>query len=289
MKRFALLSAVFAGVAVLPATSSAIWLNELGFNPPGTDGGFEFFEIAGDAGASLNGLTLVVIEGDGAPAAGTIDQALSLNGLSIGSNGLFLWRDAATNIPWRDSSDNYNTKLGPAAGTTVHVADFNPDIENGSNTYLLVRNFTGSVGTDLDAENDGMLDSRPWDAIVDGVGVQEEGTAEITYSLGLDLPGFGQGLVDQDGGFYSPDGLIRMRNVAGNPWLATDMLSLTGGLLGVDPSELTLTNGADPRALPRYEDWTFTPGGVNPVPEPGTMLALGLGAAALASRRRNRK
>ena len=46
----------------------------------------------------------------------------------------------------------------------------NIDIENGGATYLLVRNFTGSICQDLDTNNDGILDATPWTSVVDAFG-----------------------------------------------------------------------------------------------------------------------
>jgi hypothetical protein len=39
------------------------------------------------------------------------------------------------------------------------------DLENGTITLLLVRNFRGAVGVDLDTNNDGALDATPWDEL----------------------------------------------------------------------------------------------------------------------------
>lgn len=43
------------------------------------------------------------------------------------------------------------------------------DAEKGTVTFLLVKDFTGTVGDDLDDDDDGLLDTTPWSAIVDAV------------------------------------------------------------------------------------------------------------------------
>jgi len=54
------------------AHAGTVQLSEFFVNPPGTDNGQEFFELCGDAGESLSGLKLIIIEGDGT-GAGSID------------------------------------------------------------------------------------------------------------------------------------------------------------------------------------------------------------------------
>ncbi len=143
----------------LTLAQAQIRINEILHNPPGTDNGQEFYELQGPANASLNGLTFLVLEGD-ASVTGIIKQAISLNGQSIGSNGLFLHRDGTQIL-----------LPAPDAGTSVYVADFAPDIENGYNTFALVSGFTGAVGQDIDADNDGILDIQPWTTLLDAVGM----------------------------------------------------------------------------------------------------------------------
>ena len=65
MKKFILLPVI---VATTSAAHSALVLNEIFVNPPGTDNGQEFFEIRSTTGGieSMAGLTLLGIEGDGA-------------------------------------------------------------------------------------------------------------------------------------------------------------------------------------------------------------------------------
>jgi hypothetical protein len=107
------------------STFGQVQLTEIYVNPTGTDDGQESVEFRGTAGSSLAGYFFIVIEGDGA-GAGVVDAVVDLGAFSVGSNGLFLLRDGATVL-----------LPAPAAETSVGVFNFNPDIENGSNTYLV--------------------------------------------------------------------------------------------------------------------------------------------------------
>src|SRR5262245_57536207 len=65
-------------------------INEIRIDQTGADND-EYFELAGTPGASLDGLTYLVIgDGTAAQASGVIETAVSLSGKSIASDGLFL-------------------------------------------------------------------------------------------------------------------------------------------------------------------------------------------------------
>lgn len=248
-----------ASALSVAALSHAVLLNEIFVNAPGEDNGNEFFELSGDAGASLSGYWFLSIDGDGS-AAGVIDQALDLSNFSLGSNGLFLWRDSSTAL-----------NQPPAAGTTVHVADFAPDLENGSNTFLLVQGFTGSVGADLDADKNGSLDSTPWATLVDGIGYSDGGSSDFNYGPSIFAPLL-----------FTPDLVAR----TGLGWTAMDVLGTFPGPFTFDPAEQVFLDGS---AIPGWIGAAeATPGNVNPepIPEPATMVALAIGAAMAARKRR---
>ncbi|MBM3977122.1 MAG: hypothetical protein FJ299_09045 [Planctomycetes bacterium] len=177
-----------------------ITLSELLFNPPGTDNGQEFVELRGVAGHSLAGYYLLAIEGD-TTSAGVVDVVYPLSS-TLGSNGLLLARDAASVI-----------SPAPAAGTTVLVADFSPDIENGSNTYVLGFGTPPTVGTDLDSDNDGTLNGGvlPGFTIVDAIGVLENDTGgNVGYGDDLGFLNVGPFAA------FTPDGLVRIYNANGS-------------------------------------------------------------------------
>jgi len=141
---------------------SLLKLNEIRIDMPGTDCN-EYIEIAGTPGASLNGLFVLVI-GDGTAAAGSgvIENVTSLQGTSIPVDGRFLIAESSFN-------------LGGSVDLVLNVADCNGtalNLENGDNiTILLVSNFTGSNGQDIDADNNGAVDVIAWSAVIDAVGM----------------------------------------------------------------------------------------------------------------------
>ncbi len=262
-------TAALALAALAGSASASVNLSEIFVNPPGTDGGQEFFELSGTPSFSLNNHWLLVIEGDGT-GSGVIDQAISLAGLSLGTNGLFLWRDAASTI---DTSGAPGIQ-GPSAGTNVNVADFNPDIENGSNTYLLVTGFTGAVGNDLDTNNDGVLDvATPWGSFVDGVSIVENDGAS-NFGFAAALGGVNVGPFAGVNGF-NPD-LVALG--FDNVWYGGDVLGTNpGGFYNFDPAR---NSGAFTDSV------GATPGVLNNIPSPGAMALLGMGGLLAARRRR---
>lgn len=265
MRRF--VSGIVAACGLATAASADVRLNELFINPPGTDNGQEFFELAGPAGSSLAGYSLIFIEGD-ATAAGLIDKIIDLSSYSIGANGLLLWRDAVSTI---DTSTAAGVQ-GPSAGTTVVNVDFNPDIENGTQTYLLVHSFTGSLNQDLDTNNDGVLDLTPWASIADGIALVENDvdSGNTGYASGL---GFFQWTSPD----FNADAFIRGVN---NAWYASDVLGTNPG----GPYSLDATRNNS--GLGNAGDFVLTPGVANSIPTPGTLALVGLAGLVAGKRRR---
>ncbi|MSR68865.1 MAG: hypothetical protein EXS17_00740, partial [Phycisphaerales bacterium] len=147
---------LFSTTLTLAVASGALaqaTINEIRVDQPGLDLS-EYVEFKGTAGASLAGLTLLVIGDNDAAAApeqnGTIEAVVALSGV-IPSSGFFVLAEATFALGSADQ---------------VAVLNFeNPD----DLTFLLVSGFTGADGNDLDTNNDGILDSTPWTAIVDSV------------------------------------------------------------------------------------------------------------------------
>ncbi len=262
--------AATAIVAVCFGTSqAAMLLNEIFVNPSGGDNGFEFIELKSSTGGveTMAGLTLLVIEGEGT-GAGTVDQALNLNSFSTGTNGLFLWRDAAAVL-----------SPPPAAATTINVADFASDLENGGQSYLIVSGFSGVLGTDYDAANDGVFDSMPWTSVVDAVGYRDNGGGDVGYAAGLGFVDF----PDAPAGFDT-ESVLRLRD---GQWILADVSGASPGPFLFDPAETISPSGALVDSS-RFDIQTLTPGGRNPVvPEPSAVVLAGLAliTGAVAGRR----
>jgi hypothetical protein len=238
-------------LATAASANAGVKFSEIFVNPPGSDNGYEFIELVTDIpNMNMDGYTIVIIEAEGAVASGTIDVALSLNGKKTGSNRLFLWRDATqVLIP------------APDPNTEIFVQDFNPDLENGAQVYLIVKGFTGFIGQDLDADGNGILDPLegvgefPWTEIVDVIGVAEEGDVNLGNDkiYAEQLGGFtiiGTNGDPTDG--YTPDVVFRLKNME---YAACDVLYVDEnsplGPFTYDPLEKT-DNVPD--------DWILTPG-----------------------------
>lgn len=175
--------AVSLAVGLAPVANAQLSLSELFINPTGADNGQEAIEISGSPGMDLTGWKILAIEGDGT-VAGVVDQVLPLDGSFMGTNGLLLWRDAATVL-----------SPAPDAATTLKVADFTPDIENGTNTYVLGFGVAPTVGTDLDTDvggGDGTIDvplAGFGFTVIDAVTlVENDGVANFSYADDLGFP-----------------------------------------------------------------------------------------------------
>jgi hypothetical protein len=276
------------------AVHAQLQINELGIDLPGADNGKEFFELLGTPGASLADLWFLSIEGD-TSAMGVIDKAINLSAFSLGANGLLLWRD---------SVDVLNP--APHAQTTVAVGDFDTDIENGSNTYAIVRNYTGYVPGpgennvanqwDIDANNDGTIGDvqtvggaaqggLPWTEVLDAVGWIDADT-DINYGADLGFTDFGRAFGAANNGF-SPSAYYRLGN-------GVEVISDYDPEADGTPQPY-IFNGAEAEAFGGTLDFnwwdsqTWSPGSANVVPEPATMIALTTGIGAILLRRRARR
>jgi hypothetical protein len=181
--------------------AQALRFNEGLINVPGgADNGGEFLELlSAEPNFDMTGITIVIIDGDNTNR-GVIDQALSLDGLTTGSNGLFLWRDGATVLD-----------PAPEAATTIRIQDFSPDIENGAVTFILVRGFNGAVGNDLDTNDDGTLDAFAWTEVIDVLGYIEGEQPDVDSTYAVQLGGLDISVVDPDPTIaFTADAFVRI-------------------------------------------------------------------------------
>ncbi len=129
-------------------------LNEIRIDQPGDDAD-EFVELRG-LPQSLDGLWIVSIGDDDQDDSGVVETALDLTGASIGANPHFLIAEDSFTLGqanWSAGADGLN-------------------LENEDNiTLLVVDNFTGSIGDDLDTDDDGVLDLLPWSQVIDSIAV----------------------------------------------------------------------------------------------------------------------
>ncbi len=191
------------------STASPPVINEFSASTVGTD--VEYVEFYGAPNTDYSAYTLLEIEGDSGTGAGTIDEVIALG--TTDANGFYLV-DLPANA-----------------------------LENGTITLLLVSNFTGAAGVDLDADGDGVFDATPWDAIVDAVAVNDGQAGALTYGV----PVLG---VSYDGLPFAPGGASRIPDGfdtdAATDWVRNDFD--LAGIPGFDgtpvPGEAYNTPGA---------------------------------------------
>lgn len=136
---------LFASIA---SAQVSLVINEFVVDHTGTDTN-EYVEVYGAASTDYSGFTIVEIEGDGT-SSGLIDD------------GIFQVGTTDANGHW--------------------VTPFqNNVIENGTVTLLLVTGFTGSVGDDIDTNNDGVIDNIYWTTIFDCVSSHDGGGSDFGY------------------------------------------------------------------------------------------------------------
>ena len=137
LSTLALLAGVLALAVPVGAQAATPVINEYVANHASTDT-HEFIEVFGAPNTDYSTLTVLEIEGDSS-GAGTVD-------------GVF--------------------PVGTTNASGYWFTEFLGDeIENGTITLMLVDGFTGSVGDDIDTNNDGLVDNPLWTSILDDVGV----------------------------------------------------------------------------------------------------------------------
>ncbi len=271
MRKYLATAGFMAIVPLHAAAHGGILINEVSLNNESGDDGEEFIELLSDTGAveSMAGLTLLVIDGD-TTASGNIDKALDLSTFATGANGLFLWRDSATVLA-----------PAPDPATTLHVADFSPDIENGSATFLLVSGFTGSEGDDLDTDDDGVIDvALPWTSVADAIGVLDSGASDNVYGSTL-------GGADFVNISYAADSIVRLS--AGGGWIGVDIDEVASEVPGpytFDDTQAVFLDGTAFTPSTALTLNILTPGNTNPalIPEPASLTMLSLAGLAMLRR-----
>ncbi|EZH75155.1 endonuclease [Aquimarina atlantica] len=146
-------------------------INEFVCNHTGSDTD-EFVEVLAGIETDLSEYWLLEIEGD-SNASGVIDEVIQLGTTDV--NGYFT-------TPF---------------GSNVY--------ENGTLTLLLVKNFTGSLGQDLDTDDDGVFDITPWEERIDDIGVNDGGASDLNYANVTLLQSF-------DGSSFTVGGASRFPN-----------------------------------------------------------------------------
>lgn len=159
---------ITTGLAAAPVFAQAPIISEIRTDQPGIDND-EYFELAGTPAAPLTGLSYVVIGDGGTPGdSGVVEEVTDLTAIFFPGSGFLVVAESTFTI-----------------GTAGVITDLN--FENADNvTHLLVSNFTGANGQDLDTDDDGVLELTPWSEIVDLVAIvvadnPPSGTNEYHY------------------------------------------------------------------------------------------------------------
>ncbi len=235
-------AALAVAVFTFSQTASAVLISEFQPNPAGADPADVSIELMGTAGASFTGI-LLSIESDGSTAAGTIDRMSSVSG-TFDSNGLLV----------------------------VSV----PDLENPSFTLVLLDSFTGSIGTSIDADQDGIADDlSTFGTVLDAIGIPDN-AADESFIYGAQLGGLDFSYSGDEPKLVFRDG-VTMDWYAINDPAGTDAFDLFGnavafGDFNVDPS-LTTFGAINPTTAPV------------PVPAALWLLASALGVLGVRGRR----
>ncbi len=154
--RTGLAFALLAATWLIGATSATaqVKINEIRTDNQGTDTD-EYFELVGPSGGSLDGLWYIVLGDNTAGRCGVIESVTNLTGYSLKTNGILCLR-----------KDTDTPVLTGYDGAVPLI------FENSDNvTHMLVSDFSGALDQDLDTNDDGVLDTTPWSAIVDCVGL----------------------------------------------------------------------------------------------------------------------
>jgi len=231
----ALVACLVAATHAAADDLAPIRISELLLNPLGADRGQEFIELSGPPNAPMSGLWIVVIEGDATAFSsvqkGRIDNALNLGSQSIGESGLLLLRDGIGIIDCEPGPSvggplsSTRTVIFPSSATQSGFGNGSVGLENSSSTFLIVRDFTGSPGQDLDTDNDGTLDVLPWESVLDAVSVINSSSGPIALAVGY-APQFGGEIVSALATGFDIPMLVRRES---GSWI-------TAPLIGVNPT-----------------------------------------------------
>lgn len=182
--------------SILPS----IYINEILFNPPGTDSPNEYIELRGTPNTTIpTGTYLVGIEGDSESNPGDIQNIFDLSGKTFGSNGFLVLLQKGNSYSVNPNANvltNSGTGTGWGnAGTSSisHSGDAQTEIENASASFLLIQTgFAPSLSDDIDSNNDGTPDGSVYSswtvldsvAVLDGSSTTDRAYGSIVFRKG---------------------------------------------------------------------------------------------------------
>lgn len=185
-----------------PGGTDAI-INEFVIGHTGADD-HEFVEVFGSASTNYSNLAVVGIDGDTAGNPGEIIHVFQVGE----TNAEGYWTTGFLNSEFAD---------------------------NDTITLVLVSEFSGTLGQDLDTNDDGTLDTTPWSSLLDDIAVSDEDAGDTTYSASV--------LVElYDGLTFIPAGASRIPNGTDTDSLSDWMRNDFSGA-GFDGFEGSLVEG----------------------------------------------
>lgn len=224
-------------------TAGAVVINEIQPNPPGSDPANQSIELLGTPLSAFSGV-LLSIESDSGNV-GKVDRLAAISG-TFDANGLLL--------------------------TTI------TDLENPSFTLVLLDSFSGALGTDIDADNDGSADDlSSFGSVLDAIGVPDA-LADETTLYGAQLGGQDFRYTGDEPGLIFRDRVTQAWYAINNP-AGSAALDIAGNSLVFSSFDRDPTNHSFGSANPTRAS----------VPTPGTPLLFGLGVGLLGIYRRRQR
>lgn len=208
MKRILTFIVLLTLVSLTAFAAGPVYINEVLSNPPGSDTGNEYVELRGPPNMSLAGYCLLFLEGQhvGAPKyQGDIQNIFLLDNFTLGANGYLFLKQGGSKYTVTDPNTtviaNTDGQTGWGLNGTSTVGYWcdtsGGDIENQASTILLVKREPGSqeplLTTDLDTNDDGILELPTGWTIIDSVGIMDGNSAsaaDLTYgAINFRAPG----------------------------------------------------------------------------------------------------
>jgi len=174
---------------------AALYINEVLFNPPGTDSPNEYIELRGTPNYVLpNGTYFVCVEGDSNGNPGIIQNIFDLSGVRVGGNGFIVLLQKNSPYSVADGATvliNTGSGSGWGSGNTSSIRHYGEnsqtEIENPSVTFFLICTTNKpNIGDDIDTNNDGLPEPDIFGSwtVLDSIGILDSsGAGDIGYGL----------------------------------------------------------------------------------------------------------
>ena len=299
-------SILTAALALVTLTSAnaQIYINEIFFNPGGTDAPNEFIELRGTPSLTVStGTYLLFLEGDNGGSStvgarpGDIQGIFDLSGKAFGANGYMALRQFGSSYSVNSSATSYTATSTGWGGLGLNSATAGGDVENISFTAMVISIGTAAAptwGQQLDSDNNGLLELVSGWSILDSIGVGDTGVSDRLYgAVNFSNAPEGSSVSSNNGllkylGWSETEYLARVADSTGNTladWAVADT-----GFVSPDTAVASTVNTDESWNLAAGVAIAGTLGSVNPVPEPSSAALLGFGTLALLGLRRlNRK